>query len=86
MDQVFAITQVYEKYATDLIWAYSIWIWKWHHWYVTDATNVYGVGGKLLIAVQSSYGKSRARVLVGMDIDVVSLRAESDTIIMFSDC
>ena len=35
--------------------------------------------------MQSSYGKSRARVLVGMDIDVVSLRAESDIIIIFSD-
>ena len=74
MDQVFAIREVYEKYIAngkDVFWVFmdlekaydtidrhGIW----------QMLRVYGVGGKLLKAVQSFYVESRACVRVGNDM------------------
>ena len=66
-DQVFAIRQICEKYlangkdafwAHDMIHRHGMWQMLW----------VYGVGGKLLKAVQSFYIDSRAYVPVGNDV------------------
>ena len=74
MDQVFAVRQVCEKYlasgrfvfwafinlekAYDTIDRHGMW----------QMLKVYGVGGKLLKAVQSYYVDSRACVRVGNDV------------------
>ena len=74
MDQVFAVRQVYDKNLAngkivfwdlmDLKKAYDT-IYRHGMWQVL---RVYGVGGKLLKAVQSFYEDSRARVRVGNDV------------------
>ena len=78
MDQVFAVRQVCEKYLangkdvfwwfTDLEKAYDT-IDRHGMW---QMLRVYGVGGKLLIAVQSFYVDSRACVRVRHTPVVVS--------------
>ena len=74
MDQVFAVRQVCEKYLAngkdvfrafmDLEKAYDT-IDRHGMW---QMQRVYGVGGKLLKAVQNFYVDSRACVLVGNDV------------------
>ena len=74
MDQVFAVRQVCEKYLAngkDAFWAfmdlekaYDI-IDRHGMW---QMLRVYGVGGKLLKAVQSFYVENRACVRVGNDV------------------
>ena len=74
MDQVFAVRQVCEKYLAngkDVFWAlmdlekaYDT-IDRHGMW---QMFRVYGVGGKLLKAVQSFYVDSRACVRVGNDV------------------
>ena len=74
MDQVFAVRQVCEKYLAngkDVFWsfmdlekAYDT-IDRHGMW---QMLRVYGVGGKLLKAVQSFYVDSRACVRVGNDV------------------
>ena len=74
MDQVFAVRQVCEKYlgnGKDVFWAFmdlekaSDTIDRHGMW---QMLKVYGVGGKLLKAVQSFYVDSRACVRVGNDV------------------
>ena len=74
MDQVFAVRQVCEKYLTngkDVIWAFMDFekaydtIDRHGMW---QMIRVYGVGGKLLKAVQSFYVDSRACVRAGNDM------------------
>ena len=75
MDQVFAVRQVCEKYlanAKDVFWA----VMDLEKTYDTidrhgmwQMLRVYGVGGKLLKAVQSFYVHSRTCVWVGMDVN-----------------
>ena len=71
MDHVFAVNQVSEKYRAtgkDVFWAFMFFekafdtIGRHGMW---EMLRVYGVGGKLLKAVQSFYVDSRARVRVG---------------------
>ena len=74
MDQVFAVMQVCEKYLAngkDVFWAFM----DLEKAYDTSDRHgmwqklrVYGVGGKLLKAVQSFYVKSRACVRAGNDV------------------
>ena len=74
MDQVFAVRQVCEKYLAnkkDVFWAFM----DFEKAYGTidqhgmwQMLRVYGVGGKLLKAVQSFYVESRACVRVGNDV------------------
>ena len=74
MDQVFAVRQVCEKYLAngkDVFWAYM----NFEKAYDTidrhgmlQMLRVYGVGGKLLKAVQSFNVGSRACVRVGNDV------------------
>ena len=66
MDQVFSVRQVCEKYLANgkyLFWAFM----DLEKAYDT-IDRVYGVGGKLLKAVQSFYVDSRACVRVGNDV------------------
>ena len=74
MDQVFAVRQVCEKYLTnekDVLWAFMDLekaydtIDRHGMWQIL---RVYGVGGKLLKAVQSFYVDSRVCVQVGNDV------------------
>ena len=74
MDQVFAVRQVCEKYLAngkDVFWAFldlensNHTIDRHGMW---QMLTVYGVGGKLLKAVQSFYVDSRACVRVGNDV------------------
>ena len=74
MDQVFAVRQVCEKYQAnckDIFWAFTDLekaydtIDRHGMW---QMLRVYGVGEKLLKAVQSFYVHSRARVRVGNDV------------------
>ena len=74
MDQVFAVRQVCEKYLAngkDVFWAFMDLeksydtIDRYGMW---QMLRVYGVGGKLLKAVQSFYVDSRACVRVGNDV------------------
>ena len=74
MDQVFAVRQVCEKYLAngkDVFWAFMDLektydtIYRHGMW---QMLRVYGVGGKLLKAVQSFYADSRACVWVGNDV------------------
>ena len=74
MDQVFAVRQLCEKYLAngkDVFWTFM----DLEKAYDTidrhgmcQMLRVYGLGGKLLKAVQSYYVDSRARVLVGNDV------------------
>ena len=74
MDQVFAVRQVCEKYlpnGKDVFWAFM----DLEKAYDTidrhgmrQMLKVYGVGGKLLKAVQSFHVDSRACVWVGNDV------------------
>ena len=74
MDQVFAVRQVCEKYLSngkDVFWAFMDLekaydtIDRHGMW---QMLGVYGVGGKLLKAVQSFYVDSRACIQVGNDV------------------
>ena len=74
MDQVFAVRQVSEKYLAngkDVFWAFADLEKAYdtidrHR--MSQMLRVYGVGGKLLKAVQSFYVDSRACVRVGNDV------------------
>ena len=74
MDQLFAVRQVCEKYIAnwnDVFWTF-MYLEKaydtidWHCMW--QMLRVYGVGGKLLKALQSFYVDSKACVRVGMDV------------------
>ena len=75
MDQVFTLRQVCEKYLAngkDVFWAFV----NLEQAYDTidqdgmwQILRVYGVGGKLLKAVQNFYVASRASVQVGNDVN-----------------
>ena len=74
MDQVFSVRHVCEKYLAngkDVFWAFMDFkneydmIDQHAMW---QMLRVYGVGGKLLKAVQSFYIDSRACVRVGNDV------------------
>ena len=74
MDQVFAVRQVCEKYLVngkDVFWAFMD-LEKAYDTIdrhgITQMLRVYGVGEKLLKAVQSFYVDSRACVRVGNDV------------------
>ena len=74
MDQMFALRQVCEKYLTnrkDVFWAFMDLekaydtIDRHGMW---QMLRVFGVGGKLLKAMQIFFVDSRTRVWVGMDV------------------
>ena len=74
MDQVFAVRQVCEKHLANgkhVVWAFMD-LEKAYHTIdrhgMWQMLRVYGVGGKLLKAVQSFYVDSRACVRVGNDV------------------
>ena len=77
--KVFAVRQVCEKYLAngkDVFWTFmnlekAYDTIDWHG--VWQMQTVYGVGGKLLNAVQSFYIDSRACVSVGNDLSGFSL-------------
>ena len=74
IDQVFAVRQLCEKYLAN--WKYVFWVFMdLEKAYDTidrhgmrQMLRVYGVGGKLLEAMQSFYADSRACVQVGNDV------------------
>ena len=74
MDQVFAVREMCEKYLAngkDVFWAFMDFE-KAHdtvdRHIMWQMLRVYGVGGKLLKAVQSFYVDSRACIRVGNDV------------------
>ena len=71
MDQVFVVRQLCEKYGKDVFWAFMD-LEKAYDTVdrqgMSQILRVYGVGGKLLKAVQSFYVDSRACVRVGNDV------------------
>ena len=74
MNHVFAVRQVCKKYLANwkgVFWAFTDLEWAYdaidRHG-MGQMLRVYGVGGKLLKAVQSFYVGSRACVLVGNNV------------------